>query len=680
MSYTQRFVQLNDYILLSFEYTSPVSPDYLNYSFTRIVNTEMDGVIQLLNTDDATDATGNVQERSALQISSGKYVDLDKDQLPTYINYSESLGNITTSSVTAANTPYDRVRFYLCSGYNFEDKDGIICQIKATERSGKEMQLANTVFLKDSDLFEFVARPIWLGDRLYDRFFEVKIPSIKQINDIFYSLEGSPLQPASLVAKLTSNGLGFLRAQPLTVSVIDIASTDTLRIGGARYKSYNIGSTKTVALNQSDEFALLSAVIQPSPAGDYFEYYGSWAGGFIEDFLLNANSLPGNNYIVLHEIRILEQVGSILTETDVFQTIQETDFDQPKKFRPIIENSDKAVSFTLEYTTRLYNKADSSQIIRTASYTSYNAKAWGKTISKINLLNYPEPYRIYNKVVDGPTLTGTSLFTIPQVSQFNTKYVPSFFDRFNINTTSQSVMLNKDGQLTTEKSTTTKTIYGQGDLNIIINPFDNFFMFTILKTTGTETPIPLDLGTSAHYQMVFINNLQKKMRFEAVSDATLADPSKGDVLFKIPETDAEKITTFDTKEFYIVAKFVDGSETMLFQGMFNKPQDIQTVKAADNALQASQTANVEKKIKEIEEKQTKIAADTEKIKNAAPNDVKTNVNVKVEIPGVSNVIPSGTKNSIVSNIKPASETKKSAATIATDEKLKTQADLKKPSV
>lgn len=678
---SSRFIQLTNEVLIEYIYSSPISPTNLNYNFTRIVNKHVDGIVQLMNVDSAIDDTGNVQERCSIQTTQGKFVDTDKDQVPTFLTYDQSLGNITTSTIVGSNTPYDTVKVHLVSGYNFEDKDGLIIQVLATERSGKQMQLANITFLKDADFFEFNPRPIWLGDRLYDRYFEFKIPSISLINNTYYSLEGHPGQSSTLVAQITSDGQGFLRAAPLNITAIDIASTSVQTVGGARYNNYLAGASKTVALNQSDEFALLSAVVQPSATGDFFEYFASWAGGFIEDFLLNANTLPGNNYIVLHEIRVFEQVGSSFLQTDSIQMIQEDSFDQPRRFRPILLNADRAVSFTLEYTSRLYNKANSSQIIRTANYTSYSPKSWGKYIQPLKLLNEPEPYMIYNKVVAGPTFNNEAFInTVADVSPFSTKYIPSFFDRFTIGVQNDNVILDKDGKLVANQSSSTTTVFGQGDCNIIINPFDNFFKFTIIQLDAANNPLPLDLGSSATYYMVFIDNSNKKTRFPATVDATLADPTKGDVLFKIPEADAEKIVSFTTQEFYIVSRFETGVETQIYQGVFNKPIDIQTVKAVNSQVQTSQTSTVETKIQEIATKQADIIAQTNSIKTSAPLEQAVSIAAQVEIPGASTSTPSTLKNSIIANIVPASQQKKSTATIATEANIKAQSDASKADI
>lgn len=676
MAYTSRYVQLNDFLLLEFRYADPVTPPQYSHSFIKVEN-GFDDQVQILNVDAATDDTGNVQEFSVVQTANGEYTDLDNDIVPTYLSYAEgTLATLTTSTVTAASLSYDECLVHMVSGYNFDDLDGVIVKVTAKERSGNELTLASIRFLKDSDFFDFNARPIWLGDRLYDRYFTVKIPSVKIANDIFYSLEGNPSQVNTFVAKITTDADGFLRANPLHVSVIEIKSTRTLKVGGARYKVYQIGGTKTVPINQSDTFALLSAVIQPSDAGDYFEYFASWNGGFIEDYIGNANALPENNYIVIHEIRVFEQVGSLFRQTDLLQTIQEEDFDTARKFRPVIENADKAVSFTLEYTVRLYNKVDSSQIIRTSSYTSYDVKQWGKSLSRIKILNAPETYKIYNRVVDGPTIIGTAFVEAAQTVQpFNTKYVPSFFDKSLISMSQDTVYLDQNGQLKSEPSSTTKPVYGQGDLTIVINPFDNFFKFSILKTDSQNIPVPLDLGTNAEYYMVFIDESGKKLRFPHKSDLSIGDASKGDLVFQIPEASSEKIVKFTNKEFYIISSFDGGTtDTQMYHGFFNKTSEIQQVKTEQATIKVNQAAGIEERIKQIEVKAETLQAQQNLTRALTPKQQAISIAATVEIPGLSSDIAafsssSEIKPSIVASFVPVSEQVKSVSTVATEQRL-----------
>lgn len=674
-TYVSKFVQLTDYILLEYRYTDLANPEKFNYNFTRVVNGHT-AEIQLLNDDSADQVTNNVREHSVTKIAAGKYADLDKDQVPDWLTYDTQ---IAKTVVSAINCPYDTVVFHLLAGYNFEDLDGTILEVKATERSGKKMTLAALAFLKTSDYFEYNAKPIFLGDRLYDRFFTVKVPSIKLNNDIYYSLEGNPTQPLTFVAKVTSNNLGFLRANPIEISATEIKSTTVQTVGSATYNIYNIGATKKVPINQADEFANLSAVIQPSNDGDYFEFFASWDGGFIEDFILNANGLPGNNWIVIHELRVIEQVGSAFNQTGLFQIIQDTNYDQPNLFRPVILNAAHAISFSIEYLMRLYNKADSSQIIRTSSYTDYNPKMWGKQIQKIKLLNEPEPHRIYNKVVSGPVMQQNAfLNTAHEVVPFTTKTVPAFFDRTTITVAQDSVYLDTNGHLKSEKTSSTETIYGQGDANIIITPFDNFYKFTIMRTDAKHSsiPTPIDLGTNAHYYLVFINDNGKKVKFTNEKDVLIGNPHRGDLVFKVPGPEAENILKFSNKEFWIISRFDDGSETSIYQGMFNKPSDRQKVKDAEDKIKTPQHIKIQESIKAIENKANIVLQSATGVKNGlatsvvgAANEltpvttsgIKIPYNIKpetqnellVQVPGLGQSIAT-TTSSIVASIKPAS--------------------------
>lgn len=648
-NYTSRFVQLTDYLLIEYRYTSPISPERLNYTFTKIVDGHT-GENQVLNQDSAIDVTGNVQERSVVRVAGGKYADLDKDQPVPYLAYDTQL---STSTVSITQVPYDTIVLHLLAGYNFEGIDGVIVYAKVVERSGKKLTLANTAFLKDSDFFEFNPRPIFLGDRLYDKFITVKILAPKLNNDIFYSLEGNPTQPDTLIAKITTNAQGLLRAAPLEITATEIANTTILKVDANRYKIYNPGNSKKVTLNQSDDYANLSAVIRASNDGDFYEYFASWDGGFIEDFIFNANSLPGNNFVVIHELRVIEQVGSSFQQTMRTQSIQEDAFDQPILFRPVIINAAHAISFSIEYTVRLYNKFDSSQVIRTASLTDFSPKTWGKRFQKIQLLNDTEPHKIYNKVVSGPVLQNEIFLNVAQeVVPFVTKVVPAFFDRTMITTSKDTVYLDQDGHLKSDKSTGTQTVFGQGDAGIVITPFDNFYKFTVLRTEAQPgaVPAPLDLGMNAVYYLAFIGDNGDKVRFQHQQDALIGDPTRGDLVFKVQGSEAENILKNASREFWITSRFDDGSETNIYQGKFFAVDERDAQKDNEDkiALSPSKVAEMDDKIRQLQEKNTQLTRDLQAAKTSTVATTAPAINT----PGATQPVTSdGVK--IPSNLKPA---------------------------
>lgn len=688
MATTSRFAQLTDYCLVEYRYADPLAPEDYSYTFRRIVNSAVDGQVQLMNRVDAADAvTRNVRERSAVQISNGVYADTDKDQLPNYLDYNADLA---WTEITAPNCPYDTVVIHLLAGYNFEGIDGTMFKVTADERSGKEIVLCNVVFLKTADWFEYNPDPVLLGDKLYDRYIQVKIPSAKLNNDIYYSLEGNPTQSQTFIAKSTSNNMGLLRANPLKVSAIEIASTTVESVGGANYNLYSISSTKTVALNQSDEFALLGATIQESPGGDYYEYFATWGGGFIEDYIGATSGLPGYDYIVIHELTVREQIGSIFTKTAFFQSIQEENFDQPNLFRPIVLNG-SAVSFTIEYVMRLYNKANSEQVIRTGSVSSYNASRWGRDLTRISLLSEPESNKVYNKVVAGPTLPETTFLnnSLPVTVTGDqeappTKVIPAFFERTTITAQSDTIHLDGEGQIAQQASGDTQPVYGQGDATIAISPFDNYFKFTILKTDVSRgnAPSPVDLGQNAAYYLVFIDNDGNKQRYLSVADEKLGDPQSGDLIFKVPGTDAVNILQFDDKQFWITSRFDEtDAETSIYHGEFVAADELERMRERQRVAEerSKVKAAFDARIAELEKKleTTQAALDEATAANVAatrptaisakgegqsvtkegkkiPSGLKeeTVEQLTVAVPGLNKAVPKTKKTSVVANIAP----------------------------
>ena len=78
--------------------------------------------------------------------------------------------------------------------------------------------------------------------------------------------------------------------------------------------------------------------------------------------------------------------------------MQTSDFEDPYLFRPIIKNANAAVSYRIEYNLRLYNSIDNSQIIKRASFGSFDTKKYGKKMKRINLGTVPTVTKIYNVI------------------------------------------------------------------------------------------------------------------------------------------------------------------------------------------------------------------------------------------------------------------------------------------
>jgi hypothetical protein len=199
----------------------------------------------------------------------------------------------------------------------------------------------------------------------------------------------------------------------------------------------------SVSILSRDIYDNLYAQVIQSADGDYFELSGEVTGSSFENFINQLNA-TGGQYVVFHEISVTEQVGTVFSQTS-FQVISQTqDFDEPILFRPIIKNANSAISFSINYVLRLYNKFDATQIIKNAKLTSFQTQQYGKQMIQLNLGVVPTVANVYNQinndngkqiVVGTETPADNKANTSEQIAEklvVKTKYVTTFRDRLNV--------------------------------------------------------------------------------------------------------------------------------------------------------------------------------------------------------------------------------------------------------
>ena len=192
-----------------------------------------------------------------------------------------------------------------------------------------------------------------------------------------------------------------------------------------------------------DEYDNLYAEVKQSDIGDFFELSGQVAGSSFSNLIAQLNS-SGGQYVVFHEISVTEQIGTNFIQTSFQVITQDNDFDEPVLFRPIIKNANNAVSFSINYVLRLYNKADATQIIKNARLTSFEAQKYGPQMVQINLGVVPTVANVYNQinndtgkqiVVGTGNSADSNANTSEQVAEklvVKTEYVTTFRDRIKV--------------------------------------------------------------------------------------------------------------------------------------------------------------------------------------------------------------------------------------------------------
>ena len=591
---TQRFVKITDYLLLEYNYTTAPTPEiyYVNtgfpaVGFEKIVNGYFDNTVQILNDPNAEATTNNVRDLSVVQVDKNRFVTLDKDYLVPYLDTDPKLTSVSNLPVVFPSNIgvyYDSVKFHIISGYNFDNLDGVILQAKYQERTGKKATLMQILLQKsDVTLPVLNPNPIYLGGALYDRYVEVKIPAYANMVYEFDVLNGNTTQPSTLAAKISSDGKGFLRDAPVEFTVFEVTQT-VLKNG---YQNY-IGQTRSqLSIFPKDNFSALAGVIQENQFYNYLEFYPTWDGNFLEDFLTSEGKV-GNTYYVVNDIEVKEQVGLSYITTYNFTSIQTEDFNSPAIFRPVLVNS-LSTSFVVNYTMRLVNKGNQNQIIRRATFSSFDVSKYGKENNVINLTTGAYAQKVYNKIIQAPNLI-SGVGVAPNVTPLEKK-IPVFYKDNNISVTQETIIIDKDGNVISETSTPDVTrLYGQGKAKILIDPFDNFYKFTVYNLKDGTTPELMDLGNSLTYYIVFLDSSGQSVRVENIKNKTsISNPSQGQVSFKVVTSNSKKILGFVSKQFYIVSKTPDGIETKLYSGSWQNQSEFL---ASANTIQAATTTGV----------------------------------------------------------------------------------------
>jgi hypothetical protein len=600
MSYTstQRFVKLTDYLLLEYNYTSSPTPEqyFVNagspaVGFEKIVNGYFDNAVQILNKPVDQSVTNNVRDLSVVRTAKNRFVSLDEDYLVQYLNFDPKLTSVANLPVVFPSNIgvyYDTVKFHIVAGYNFDNIDGIILQIQFQERTGKKATVLQLLVTKsDVTLPILNPNPIYLGGALYDHYVEVKIPAYANMVYEYDILAGTSAQANTLAAKISSDGNGFKKDAPVEFVLYEISQT-VLKDG---YDNYIAQVKAELGIFPKDTYSSLAAVIQQNSFYNYLEYYPTWEGNFLEDFI-NGEGRVGNSYYVVHEIELKEQVGLTYITTYNFSTTQTQDFNAPYIFRPVLQNP-LTTSFLVNYTMRLVNRSNQNQIIRRSSFSSFDITKYGREVNKITLTTGAYSQKVYNKIVQAPNVLSPYGIN-SNVASPKEKKVPVFYKDNNISVTQETIVIGKDGSLISESSVpNATTVYGQGKAKIVIDPFDNFYKFTVYNITGGQTPEILDLGNSLTYYLVFLDASGQSVRVENIKNkTTISNPSSGQISFKLVDSNSKKVLGFTNREFYVISKTPDGIETKLYSGSWQTQAEFTaSVASATGGTQASTTSS-----------------------------------------------------------------------------------------
>jgi len=612
MASTSKYIRLNDQILLEYIYQDPSNPTIIdadtNGARVMVLQDTYTGGNFLFTEDNPYVGTGNYRTYSSIPINSTKtrYAYLTTNMPLNYLDYDTNLPSVSSLLAQLTGPPniptesiqYDTLRIHLVSGFSFAAQgDGFIFEIQITDKNGGKHNLTSITYL-NSDSYEILNPDEFIvGERLYSSYIELKIPALSYLNTVTTL---SPLDTNSLSYILT-NGIGIMPNSMIDISLKNITVTQVVN----SYKYFIPGEQISTSISMTDEYSGLSAVVQESLDGDYFEIYGEYNGIIYEDFIAVLDGQPNTKIIVFHDVKVIEQVGQNFFTTSENSFMQSNDFGVPYRYRPIVYNSANATSYSIEYTLRIFNKYDNSQIIRQAQYTTFDVKKYGRRMRKINLGVEPNIAKVYNTLPTNKTVVNLTSYNRMNITQgsststvVQTEFVTSFVDRNRISASVSTVKIVPairqqgdiiptamgqstgfaDIPLRLEQISSTDKVYQQGEGPISITPFDNFYLFIIYnnaKSTavGLGEPQLVDL---TNVGTIYINFYDKptglKIKLKSYNNIKEINPANGEVVFKIPAEDANKILGISDTSFYISTVLETGGgtseETLLYTGVW----------------------------------------------------------------------------------------------------------------
>lgn len=536
---TSLLFNINKYLLLEYIYESD-NISTLSYPFQQIVNNYESNESIVVNSDYAITKTRNIIQDSVVSIGDGRYVVMDNTRGYFYPNIDNNVSVSNINFLTPVDIPYDKVRIHLLSGYDFPDLEGFITSIYARRNDNKILRLCN-LFIKKNDtnrLF-FNPKPLVLSEFVYDKYFEFLVPSQSAM------LEQQELYPNSTtsISYYLTNGKYLSKQNSLYfehISVDSISQDDN----GINYLI--TGENIKFVFSSTDNFSKLVAKISENTNQNYFEYYASYDDSSIEDYIYRLNSVVGNKFYLIHNIRLIEQIGTSFIETENITKTQNNEYDLSFKYRPILRFADIAVSFSIEYTIRLYNGNDGRSVFKTSYLTSTNINGYNGKGVKLNVGNTTQPLKVYNKIQNNSDI---------QILDNKNKIITNTIITNYVSNNDIIISSNMDDDLSVEGT------------NLKLNPFDNMIKINLSKKTSSDTII-MKLDSSNSYLMVFMKDDGTKYYISEIISQSL-NKNIGELMFTITSKMYEEIRKITSKNLWIVSRDNIGTETVLAKCTFS---------------------------------------------------------------------------------------------------------------
>lgn len=623
-----RFVTLSDYCILEFMLTpiGDASPEIISSEFFVSDNSHVD-LFQIYNTEASIGTTKNTRGYSVVPIGGSKLIRVDLTDIPIYTQYDPKITETQVNQSLSNFMVMDTMRFHFASGFNFTEVENVILGARHKLNNLRQIQLASILVNSSTaqELLTFNSKPLFLGNTIYDKYVDIKIPAVAYLDQDFEQFGQSSFSYA------VTGGSGFIKDAPITVSLTEATYEEYNADNGEVYELYQVVGYYEGSVPQINQFDNLGAIIQEATDGDYIEFYATWNNAFPEDLIstLNAQGVD-NDWIFIHQLQVYEQIGTAEVPSGNILLYQEDNFDEPLSYRPILKDAAFAVSMSIDYTLRLLNKKTGDQVIRTGSMSIFNPNKYGKRLAKIELKDGPQSLRVYNKIVK-KTIEASNLFTgkTPVTKQSATPQVitqtkevkvtvPTFYKQANIRISQRNALIkSQDG--------TSDLIFGQGELTLPIDPTDNYIKFTVYEADTTKPGQQrfANLNNNSRFTLNF--GKTSSLIYNSLTDPSVENPASGQIAFRIPKDQARKILESSDSLFYIGLVAEDGTETLMYTGKWMPSSEYAAILSSASTAKNDLINDPAAAITSLQETITALQSENESLKNKINSQASVSV-------------------------------------------------------